>query len=93
MDVEKITNAMKKAEYKYRREKEDPAKRAAYMKAWKAKHPEKQSEYNKRFYLRKAVEYGLVKPEEVEELDSEEFYKAVYQYRKEKGYVEVKEGE
>ena len=87
MDVEKITAAMRTAEYKYRQEKEDPKKRAAYMKAWKAKHPEKQSEYNKRFYLKKAVEYGLVKPEEVEELDPETLYKAIYAYRKEKQYV------
>lgn len=87
MNEEKLRAAIRQAEYKYRREKEDPAKRAAYMKAWKAKHPEKQSEYNKRFYLRKAVEYGLVKPEEVEELDPETLYKAIYAYRKEKEYV------
>lgn len=87
MNEEKLRAAIRQAEYKYRREREDPEKRATYMRKWKSQHPEKQKEYNKRFYLRKAVEYGLVKPEEVEELDSETLYKAIYAYRKEKEYV------
>lgn len=93
MDEEKLMSAIRKAEYKYRNNKEDPEKRAKYMRNWKAKHPEKQNEYNKRFYLKKAIEYGIISPEEVGDLNSEELYKTIYQYRKEKGYAGLKEEE
>ena len=90
MNNNAIDTAISKARYQYKKAGQSPealARERENTRKWKADHPEKQREYEQRFYLRKAVEYGLVKPEEVEELDSETLYKAIYAYRKEKEYV------
>ena len=75
---EKTRAAIRHAQYKYNAENQkkyrNSDKGKEYLKRWKAEHPEKQKEYLNRFYLKKAVEYGYITPEEA---DGAEFNNSV----------------
>lgn len=88
LNDEEIRAAIRRAQYKYSKDHRTPdPKQPERVRKWQREHPEKVKEYETRFYLKKAIEYGLISADDAELFDSATKNKAIYQYKKEKGIV------
>ena len=88
LNDEQLRAAIRQAQYKYSKEHRQPdPKQPERVRNWQRQHPEKVKEYEQRFYLRKAIEYGLISADDAEMFDSTIKNKAVYRYKKEKGII------
>ena len=88
MNNNTIDMAISKARYQYKKAGLTPealAREREKTRKWKAEHPEKQREYEQRFYLKKAIEYGYITAEEAAAagymLDAETMNMAIRKYR------------
>ena len=85
MNDEAVMSAIRQARYKYRKSVQSEASKEN-QRNWRKSHPEKQKEYEDRFFLKKAIEYGLITEADAGEYTNEIKNKAIYRYQKERGY-------
>jgi len=88
MNNNAIDTAISKARYQYKKAGQSPealARERESTRKWKADHPEKQREYEQRFYLKKAIEYGYITADEAAAagcvLDAETMNMTIRKYR------------